>query len=253
MKIFSRASALLLCACFFIPAYCLSTDEESLESVLRNHIEAMGGVNSLMRLRNLKLRLKIKEPEFEVEGLYRASRIGQMRIDIFAGEDRVFSEGIDASGGWQQNGAGSPILEISSEGLLALQEGIQRNLRGLLTLTNENNDARLLERQTLEGIDYFVISTSGSDGTVRQLFIHPETSLVDRSRESKALHPDVSAVEIDTEERHMLFKPLCGVLRSYKSESFDLQTQQQIQSTEILEGSCNLDNAELDLARPSGE
>ena len=247
----SQISTWSIYACLFIPTICLSADENTLQSVLANHIDAIGGVDSLVGLRNLKLRLKISEPEFEVEGLYRASSDGQMRIDIFAGEDRVFSEGIDANGGWQQNGAGSQILEISAQGLLALQRGVQRNLRGLMALTNEDDDARLLGRQTLEGIDYFVVGTSDPGGTARQLFIHPQTWLVERSRESKALHPDVSAVKIDIQERHMLFKPLCGVLRSYKSESFNLQTQEQIQSTEILEGRCNLDNDELDLARPS--
>lgn len=231
------------------PAY--TSEGITLDEVLERHFEAMGGRARIDALRNVKLRLRIEEPEFVVEGLYRASTDGRMRIDIFADDVRVFSEGVDAEGGWQQNGQGTEITGISEEGLRALQRGIGRNLTGLLALSSTASNTRLLGRQRLAGVDYFVIEAAESDGGLRQLFIHPESWLVERSRESKALHPDISATEIATEERQTEFRPLCGVLRSYKSEGLDLASGALIQTTEIVEGSCNLDDPALELSRPS--
>jgi len=222
----------------------------NLEQVLAHHLEAMGGKENISSLRNLELKLRIWEPEFEVEGFYRASVEGMMRIDIFAGEQRVFSEGIDAAGGWQQNGEGAAVLGISEQGLLALQQGIRRNLRGLMHVPSSNDLSRSLEQQYLDGTNYFVASLNEPDGIVRTLYINIENWLVERTRQVKALHPDIDSTEIRTEERHSLFKPLCGVMRSHREESFDLETKALLQTTEIIEGRCNLDSTELNLGRP---
>lgn len=247
-----RIARINLClSMLFSLLHCQSQAEETLhlDRVLDNHFEAMGGAESLKALCNIKLRLKIWEADFEVEGLYRASADGQVRIDIFAGSQRVFSEGIDENGGWQQNGEASEVLGMSEEGLLALQRGIQRNLAGLMGYSTQEGNARLRDRQTLAGVDYVVLETTEWDGS-RQLFINPDSWLVERSREIKALHPDADATELSTEELHSDFRPLCGVLRSYKSENHDLATEELIQSTEIIEAHCNIDRSELGLARP---
>ncbi len=117
---------------------------------------------------------------------------------------------------------------------------------------SQDGDAHLVGRRVLAGTDYYVLETSEGDGMQRQHFIHPQSWLVERSRETKALHPDISPTQINTEEHHSRFQPLCGVRRSYMTESYDLATKELIQSTEVLEGSCNIDDAELDLARPQG-
>lgn len=228
-----------------------ASEDITVDRVLERHLEAIGGRERLGAISNVNLRLRIWEPEFAVEALYRASADGRMRIDVFADEVRVFSEGVDAEGGWQQNGQGTEITGISEEGLLALQRGIGRNLTGLLTLSSHAGNARSLGRQTLAGVDYFVIEAAEPDGGLRQLFVHPESWLVERSRERKALHPDIDDTEIVTEERHSQYRPLCGVLRSFETESFDLASGALIQATEIVEGSCNLDDSALELSRPS--
>lgn len=40
-----------------------------LETLIANHLQAMGGIEAYAALDNLKLRLKIWEPEFEIEGI----------------------------------------------------------------------------------------------------------------------------------------------------------------------------------------
>jgi hypothetical protein len=65
------------------------------------HTLARGGVEAIESAHTVAIRLRIVEPKFTVEGLYQASRDGQMRIEVFADGKRVFSEGYDGRRGWQ--------------------------------------------------------------------------------------------------------------------------------------------------------
>jgi hypothetical protein len=53
-----------------------------------------------------------------------------MRIDVFAGEDRVFTEALGPEGGWQMFGDGT-IADLSEDGDAALRRGVIANLYGL--------------------------------------------------------------------------------------------------------------------------
>ena len=68
--------------------------EWSLEEVLLFNTQKSGGDSYWSAVQNVRVHLDIREPTFEVKGIYVASRSGSMRIDIYAGEDRVFSESI---------------------------------------------------------------------------------------------------------------------------------------------------------------
>jgi len=74
---------------------------QDLESILEKNTEAHGGTGNFERIGNVRFQLAIREPGFKISGTYVATRDGNMRIDIEAGGQRVFSEGLYQNQAWQ--------------------------------------------------------------------------------------------------------------------------------------------------------
>ena len=102
----------------------------TLERLLEAHAEARGGKAALENLQSMTVDLEIVEPDFTVTGQYRASRDGRMRIDVYAGDQRVFTEALGPDGGWQMFGDGK-VADLSPGRDVALQRGVIGNLHGL--------------------------------------------------------------------------------------------------------------------------
>lgn len=223
------------------------------KSILDRHIEALGGARAIEAIENIRVQLQISEPGVELRGDYRASRDGLARIDIYAGEQRVFSEGIDARGGWQQNGDASPIEPMSEAGLRALQQGIEHNLYGLFRLAERGHRLESAGRLQHESVSYHALQLQMADGFQRLYLLHPETWLIDYSRETSALHPDVDASEQQLESQHEQYVQRCGVMRSMMSRTIDLRSREEVQQSRIIDIDCNLGREDLDIARPPGK
>jgi len=80
--------AVLIMAVFAMPVHATELD-----SILSENARAQGGAQ-LADIQAVRIKLHIQEPTFEVEGVYTATREGRMRIDIYAGGQRVFAEGL---------------------------------------------------------------------------------------------------------------------------------------------------------------
>jgi hypothetical protein len=50
----------------------------------------MGGRVAIEAIHGLEVSFRIKDPGFEVDGIYHAARPGRMRLDIFADGKRIF-------------------------------------------------------------------------------------------------------------------------------------------------------------------
>lgn len=223
--------------------------ELTAEAVLARHIEAIGGGEAVDAVRNIRIRPEVVEPGFTVEGDYRATRDGRMRVDIFADGQRVFSEGIDAEGGWQQGGDGAEIREASEAATAALAHGIEFNLYRLNDLAARGGSVTLDGRHTVDGVDYYVLRVVLADGFTRYFYVHPETWLIERHRETSALHPDLAAEERTAETIESGFERHCGVLISTRTRKIDLDTGEEIQRTATRSVDCNADPATLAIAR----
>lgn len=226
------------------------TQELSVETLLENHIAALGGVTAIESLNNLRIELSIVEPGFTVRGDYRAARDGRVRIDVFAGENRVFSEGIDAIGGWQQQGSGSAIEGMSEAGQAAMRAGVENNLMGLLHTAERGHTLRSLGSFVYEDIDYYRLQLIRADGFERHYFINPNTWLIDYTRETSALHPDIDPEEKPVESYYSDYQRVCAVMRSHQTQTLELESRQEIQRSQIERTQCNLPDGELALQRP---
>lgn len=219
------------------------------EQVIARHVEAIGGGDSIDAIRNIHIQPEIVEPEFTLLGDYRATREGRMRVDVFIGGERVFSEGIDGDGGWQQNGAGADFTDTAPLARAALERGIEFNLFGLHDLAARGHRASLFGREEIDGVNYYVIHVASDEGFERFYFINPETWMIERNRETSALHPDLDDEERPAETILSNFQEFCGVQRPTETRKIDRETGEEIQRTRAFLVECNLDPDSLRIGR----
>lgn len=221
----------------------------TVDEVIERHIEAIGGAAAIDAVDNIQIQAEVIEPEFTVGGAYRATRDGQMRVDIYVGGDRVFSEGIDADGSWQQGGEGAEFTETTPLARAALSHGVDFNLFGLHDFAARGHRASLFGREEIDGVNYYVIHLAMEDGFERFYFINPDTWLIERHREVSALHPDLDAEERPAETIQSNFQESCGVLRPTETQKIDRETGEEMQRTRAISSTCNAERDSLNIGR----
>lgn len=238
------------CLFSFQLAVLAEEDQATLDSILQRHLTTLGGEEAISSIESLRIGLTIQEPGFVIRGDYRATRSGLMRIDIYDGDTRVYSEGIDEKGGWQQPGDGAPVSAISEAGLQALLKGIERNFHGLSALAERNIAATYLGSKQVDDVEHDIVELTAADGSKQQLFLDRASGLIRRSRETSALHPDLDPNKEPLETVFSQHEPHCGVLRSMREATRNLRSGEEIQYTAVESVHCNLTLAELELQRP---
>ena len=212
---------------------CSGADEApTLEVLLDRHTQARGGAAAIQAVQRVVVELEITEPTFRVTGRYVATREGLMRIDIFADEQRVFSEALGPGGGWQMGGDGT-VKDLSQEGEKALMRGIIGNLYGLHERQALGYRLELVGKTERHGHAVYEIRETAPDGFSKHLFIDAETYLITGDVRTSALHPDVDSTEQRQETRYMDHTPTAGVLFGMREEKRDLDTGALMQSTRV--------------------
>lgn len=208
----------------------------SLEELIARHTEAIGGREAVERVKAVQVELTIVEPQFKVEGVYRADRQQRMRIDIYADGKRVFTEAYDGRGAWQM-GADGAKQSVSAMGAAALRNGVllPGKLFGLHEQQSIGNRLELLGRERVDDIHYHVIGVTTATSDHIRLYINPSNWLIERTRVRKALHPDVDPTVKWLETRFSDFRATAGVLRPYQSVEVDLESGAVVQSTSVKE------------------
>src|SRR5215211_1598853 len=95
----------------------------SVDEIIERNTQAMGGRSVIEAVKSIEVDLHIADPEFEVDGKYRADRWGRMRIDVLANGKHVYTEAFDGTRAWQWKGAA--IEEASPNGAAALRHGVE--------------------------------------------------------------------------------------------------------------------------------
>ncbi|MAT97970.1 MAG: hypothetical protein CL608_12560 [Anaerolineaceae bacterium] len=204
-----------------------------LETVLDNHVQAIGGYAVVEKLHSIKIGFHLVEPTFAVDGMYCATRQNQMRVDILADGVRVFSESVNGSQGWQLRQNDETSKPTSPAGTRALQRGIENHLFGLHELPAGGHTLTLQEQETIDETDYFVIRLNYADGDAAWRYINAASWLVERSRVQAALHPDVDPTETTLETHYADFREVDGLLRPFQDTQIDLTTGETVQTTTV--------------------
>lgn len=223
-------------------------EQISLDELIARHTAARGGAQAIESVRRISIDLRIVEPTFQVDGRYIATRDGQMRIDAFQDGQPVFTEALDDGRGWSWSPGAAAPTDGSAQGNAALRHGIEFpfKLYGLHELQGRGHRLELLGRQQLDGIDYCQLQLTLDDGFQIQYFLNPDSWLIERSRELRALHVDIDPKPQWIETNFSDYRPAGGVLYPWH------QVERRVDTGEVLStGTVTAIeiNPELDAAR----
>ena len=205
----------------------------TLEEIISRNTEAMGGIAKLESVQAIEVSLRIKDPDFEVDGIYHAARPGRMRIDIVADGKPVYMERFDGEKGWQWNG--KEEKEEGATPTAALRHGIELpgNLYGLHEVQKRGNGLELAGREKVDGVEYYVLHMTFADGNKTSLFVDPQSWRITRRREVRALHPDIDPTPTTIETRYSDYRSIDGLWFSFSSQNVDLQKGKVLETVRV--------------------
>ena len=182
----------------------------SVEEIINRNTEARGGRQAIESVHSVAIDLQIVDPGFAVDGSYRAARPGKMRIDVNADGKHVYTEAFDGRRGWQWKGKGNETVEESPKATAALRHGVELpgNLYGLHELPSRGHRVALTGREEIDGVNYYVLQLTLADGYVTTLYVDPNSWLVTRRRDVRALHVDVDPTPTTIEQQMSDFRKI---------------------------------------------
>jgi hypothetical protein len=216
---------------FLLPALCTA---QNLDTILELNAKAVGGSDNWSKIENVRIQIEIKEADFEVTGTYVATRGGSMRIDIKAGEQAVFSEGLYQGEAWQWTPDGG--IEPQDEFAAAtLKHGIDLPGRFFSLKEARNRGAKIsLEGSVLDGDrSQWHVRVVLEDGFALDYFIDQETSISTRQRDYRAFHPAIDATKVPIETRYQTERWTNGVLSFDRSDNSNVETNEWMATTQV--------------------
>jgi hypothetical protein len=230
---------------FSLPAHA-----QDLDAILALNATAQGS-DRLAEVTSVRHRLHIKEPGFEVDGTYVASRAGSMRIDIQSDGQHVFSEGLDAGGAWQW----SPETGVSTQsaaGAAALLHGIEMpgHFYTLQAVRERGAGVTLVGAVTEGERSEWQIHVAMADGFERDYFIDQSTHRLTRQRDRRAFHPDVDPTPVTVETRFEDAERVDGVLVFMRQEQANLDTGEWLGTTRVQSIEFNMPDIATLLQQP---
>ena len=205
-------------------------EDSELGRLLALNAQARGGETRLGSLEALRLELYLEEPTFDVTGHYVASRDGFVRVDVYAGGHRAFTEAIGPDGGWQWQGGEAETMPLGADGYPALRRGMISNLYALYEWPRHGYTLKL-------GADpnaaHRMILAEEEDGFTKRLWINRKTHLVTREYEVSALHPDIDDTATEQYSTVREWMEVGGIRIPRVTEKIDVDTGEVMQRVEM--------------------
>jgi hypothetical protein len=219
--------ALVLASCGRVP--------NTVDEVIERNTAAMGGRRAIEAVHSVAIDLHIVDPDFAVDGSYRATRPGKMRIDVKAEGKHVFTEAFDGRTGWEWKGEGTATIEASAKATAALRHGVELpgHLYGLHELRQRGHRIDLIGREKINGVDYYALRLTLDDGYVTTLYVDPKSWLITHRRDVRALHVDIDPTPTTVEQRMSDFRQVNGVWFPFANTETDLKTGKLLETTTI--------------------
>lgn len=222
-------SGLVLCSCTPAP------HPDALASLVERHTTARGGRAAIEAVRAVEIDLKIIEPTFAVDGSYAATRDGQMRIDVYSDGERVFTEAVDGARSWSMEGGETHGRAGPEKATAALLHGTEFpfKLYGLHEMIGRGHRLQLLGEEMLDGVSYSVVQLRLNDGFEVRYYLNPATGLIERDRQSRALHVEVDPTPQWIETSYSDYRPVAGVLFPFRQIERVVDTGEVLSSGEV--------------------
>jgi hypothetical protein len=216
--------------------------DRSLDELLACHDSAAGGP-ALRAVSRLEYRIAIEEGGMTLRGRYRATRDGRVRIDVFSDSTRVFSEGWDGDHAWEQPQDAAVPTRAGPQASAALRHGLAQpgHLWTLADMRRNGHSLALESLDLVDGINYYVVRLTLSDGFQVWYLLHPETCLIARNRDFRAFHPALDLRQKWIESVFDQFRTEHGITQPYRERNVDRATGKTISTTRVLAIALNPD------------
>ncbi len=218
-------------------AGCTQTAHEpTLQDVVAQHVAARGGAAAIEAVHTFEGDIQIVEPSFTVNGLYVATRDGSMRVDISAGGERVFTEALDRGRSWSWSPSDG-VKEGTAQGAVALRHGIDLPIKlfGLHEMASGGHRLELRGRETIDGTEFHVLRLTLADGFETLYYLNPESGLIERDRQRRALHVDVDPEPVWIETRYEDYRPVAGVVFAHRQVERELESGKLLSTVTLRE------------------
>ena len=206
----------------------------TLNQVLDRYLEARGGHEALNRQRALRIRSSYHEGDSNPQFDFRVMKPGYMRIRAVYDDGYVFEEGFDGERGWEKPD-GEPASYIGGDANRAVNQAAYSPVH-LYSLTDMEGLGARVELKGCEVIDdreYFVINVVSTFGTDIDYYISSLDYTMERARSVRPLHPTNDPTPITIEERWADFRLVNGVLHSFSSSQWNVDSGEQLSSMEV--------------------
>ncbi len=215
---------------------------QDLDAILHLNAVAHGGNDNFSRIENVRYLLTIKEPGFEVSGTYVATRGGQMRIDIEADGQRVFSEGLLRGKAWQWTPAGG-YEDQDGSSAAALRHGIDSPGRffSMEQARERGAEITLVGAVDDHGVPQWQLNLVLPDGFGRDYFIDRQTGRTVRERDHRAFHPAIDDTKETVETLYQGELWVDGVLRFTRSDNSNADNGNWLGTTLVRSVEHNID------------
>lgn len=209
-----------------------------LDRLLACHDRAAGGA-ALRAVDRIEYELAIEEQGHTLRGRYRAVRegiAGRMRIDVFAGGTRVYSEWWDGRRAWQLPQDAETPVESQARGSEALRHGLEQpgHLWTLADMPRNGHAVTLEGQDSIAGTIHHVVKLALADGFTNWYWLSPATCRVERSRSFRAFHPDQDSTRKWVEVVYDDFHTVGGVTRPFRERTLDVKTGHVVATGRIL-------------------
>jgi hypothetical protein len=194
-----------------------------LDDIVARHVAARGGATALDRVRSCLIELDINERGQTIQGRYAASVDRLVRIDIYAGGNLVYREGVDREGVWLwPGGETAPRPSVATGAANALLHGAENHLFGLHRFAERGHRLRLMPAERIDGRDHHVIEIVYSTGHTSYFYVDPQSWQIVRRRDQRAYHPDADTTQQRVETRYSDFQTISGVVAAHRNVDVDL-------------------------------
>lgn len=233
-----RASAPFMC---FLLAWGTAPADE-LDDILAANSRSVGGNAAWSRIANLRMQLTIREPGFEVQGTYVATRAGEMRIDIFADGQRVFAEGLHQGQAWEWTPQ-SGRKAVGEQPAAALRNGIEApgKFFTLEQVRERGVTVELVPSEEAAAAGQWLLRLTMGDGRAGDWLIDRQTHRVVRTLNRRAFHPGVDPTETLVETSYEGDLWTDGVLRRPVTTNRNVAEDAWLGTTEVLSVEHNID------------
>lgn len=217
---------LLLSACVSVLAACVHAPEPvGLTFIVAKNAAATGSDSGIQ---SMEIDFTMQDGGKTYAAVYRVTRDGRMRIDIYSKGARVYTEAYDGHAGWD-HGSDAEAAAPDPHGD-TLWHGTQfpGNIFSLDDMQKNGHHLEYMGRETLQGVDYYVVKLTLSDGFETYRYVNPQSWLIECGRDYRAFHPALDPKQTWVQTCWSDFRPVQGVVRPFLSVNTDLASGHEL-------------------------